>query len=175
MAASFSRLQASSSEGPTHSDLHLERRERRLSRFAAPWRKPIAGLTACAPEVEDLADTFPALLFALVSGYASPEASHRACVMVCEGACLKEVAESLGLPLWLRRLPAEAFETPLPVLPTDADFCLRIVNHIPREHASARQWLADLASAVTAAGPAYALWAARHVKPGLLSEDTLTA
>lgn len=150
-----------------------ERRERRLGRFDPSWRKPIAGLTACAPELEDLADSFPALLFALVSGFADPIASDTACAMVCEGACLRQVADRLGLPNWLRRLPAEAFGVPLPRLPLDPDFALRVINHIPRDPSAARQWLADLGDAFTAAGPAFALWTARHVKPGIFSEDTL--
>ena len=46
-----------------------ERRMRRLNAFPQPYRKYIAGLTSCAPAVEDLADSFPALLFALATGY----------------------------------------------------------------------------------------------------------
>lgn len=173
MAAAFTTFAVNAADTSSPSSLQpQERRERRLERFQAPWRKPIAGLTACAPELEDLADTFPALLFALVSGYSDAVAAHRACTMVCEGACLRDVADSLGLPFWLRRVPPEAFTGPLPRLPADPDFSLRIVNHIPRDPVAARQWLADLAAAFTAAGPAYALWAARHVKPGMFSEDT---
>lgn len=173
MAAGFPTLEVTPADDPTTNLLvRQERRDRRLERFSPSWRKPIAGLTACAPELEDLADTFPALLFALVSGFADAVTSHRACTLVCEGACLRDIADSLGLPLWLRRMPAEALASPLPRLPADPDFSLRIINHIPREASAARQWLTDLSTAFTAAGPAYALWAARHVKPGMFSEDT---
>jgi hypothetical protein len=173
MAAGFPTLVDFPADGCSSSlNQRQERRERRLERFQTPWRKPIAGLTACASELEDLADTFPALLFALVSGFADAASAQRACVMLGDGACLRDVAEMLGLPLWLRRLPAEAFCAPLPRLPADPDFSLRIINHIPRDPDAARQWLTDLIAAFTAAGPAYALWAARHVKPGMFSEDT---
>ena len=173
MAAGFPTSDVLAADDPAPSPLlRQERRERRLDRFPHPWRKPIAGLTACAPELEDLADSFPALLFAMVSGFADAETCAEACAMVCEGACLREVADHIGLPLWLRRLPAEAFAAPLPHLPADPDFSLRIINHIPREPGAARQWFADLATASAAAGSAYALWAARHVRPGMFSEDT---
>ena len=150
-----------------------ERREWRLQRFSPPWRRSIASLTACSPELEDLAESFPALLFAFVSGFADAAATSRACCMVIDGACLKDVAHSIGLPLWLRRLPPEAFSAPLPRLPTDADYALRIANHLPRDAGSARQWLADLSTAATAAGPSFALWCARHIRPGLLAEDAV--
>ena len=172
MSAGSLTLDSPSSAPSLSVQARQERRDRRLDRFPAAWRKPIAGLTSCAPELEDLADSFPALLFALASGYAPPDTARRACVMVCDGACLKEVAENIGLPLWLRKLPPEALGAPLPVLPMDADFSLRIVNHVPRDPTAARQWLSDLGGAVTAAGPGFALWAARHIKPGMLSEDT---
>lgn len=173
MAAAFTTPGVIAADDISSSPLQRqERRERRLDRFSPPWRKPIAGLTACSPELEDLADSFPALLFALVSGFADAGTSDKACTLVCEGACLKDVADSLGLPLWLRRLPAEAFTAPLPRLPADPDFSLRILNHIPREAGATRQWLADVGAAFTAAGPAYALWAARHVKPGMFAEET---
>jgi len=173
MAAGFPTLEVSAADDPTPTPLQRqERRERRLERFQPPWRKPIAGLTACATELEDLADSFPALLFALVSGYADAFTTHDAWTMVCDGACLRDVADSLALPLWLRRLPPEAFATPLPRLPADPDFSLRIINCIPRDPGAARTWLADVAAAFIAAGPSYALWAARHVKPGMFSEDT---
>ena len=49
------------------------RRRRRLESFHPCYRRYIAELTCCASEVEDLADSFPGLLFALVSRYATVE------------------------------------------------------------------------------------------------------
>ncbi len=160
----------SASGSPTNCDV-AERRQRRLARFQPPWQKGIAGLTACAPELEDLAETFPALLFALVSGYATPAARARVSAMVAAGACLKDAADALELPWWLRRLPPDAFVAPLPKFPTDSDFALRIGNYLPRDACAARQWFKDVSIAQAAAGADYALWFARHIKPNVLAED----
>src|SRR5204863_1365026 len=55
--------------GPTHAQEDaVSRRARRLQAFHPSYRRFVAELTACASELEDLADSFPALLFALVSG-----------------------------------------------------------------------------------------------------------
>lgn len=147
------------------------RRHLRISRYQQPWQKYIAALTAGAPALEDLAESFPALLFALVSGYATAAQRNDALAMVASGSCLKNVAEAIELPWWTRRLPPDAFTAPLPRFPTDSDFALRITNHIPKEAAAARQWLADLSIAHAAAGADYALWFARHIKPNVLAED----
>lgn len=148
------------------------RRARRMESFHPAWRRYIAALTACSPELEDLADSFPALLFALVSGYADPRRRARGCGMVAEGAPLRQVAEAIGLPLWLRRLPASAFASPIPPLPCDADFVQRISNLLPGDPDEAAHWLASVGIAVTAAGPEYALWIARQSRLGQLKGDT---
>lgn len=149
-----------------------DRRHRRLSRFQQPWQKIIAGLTACAPELEDLAETFPALLFALVSGYGTAAQRSQASAMIASGSCLKSVAEVLELPWWTRRLPPDAFTMPLPRFPTDAEYASRMVNCLPKGDAAvARQWLNDISIAHAAAGSEYALWFARHIKPNVLAED----
>ena len=95
-----------------------ERRRRRLDAFHPSYRRYIAELTCCANEVEDLAETFPALLFALVSRYATAEKRERAFELICAGEPLRQAADALGLAWWLRRLPAHAFTDPLADLST---------------------------------------------------------
>src|SRR5262249_53884732 len=73
------------------------RRRRRIEAFH-PWgRRYVAQLPCCSAELEDLADTFPALLFALVSGYGTPQMRERAFELVSAGASLREAADAIGL------------------------------------------------------------------------------
>lgn len=141
----------------------VARRERRLQAFHPSYRRYVAELTACSNELEDLADSFPALLFALVSGYATVERREHCFELVGEGAPLREAADALGLGWWLRRLPAHAFTAPLPAFPLDQDFAFRISNLIPREERAVPVWLARVSHAFgTGGGPDYALWIARQ-------------
>jgi hypothetical protein len=138
------------------------RRQRRLDSFQPGYRRFIAELTCCVGELEDLADSFPALLFALVSGYATPRQRERCAALVAEGAPLREAADAVGLPLWLRKLPPGAFGGPLPVFPDDPTFAFRISNLVPRELRLLPVWLMRVAQGLEAAGPSYALWLGRQ-------------
>jgi hypothetical protein len=138
------------------------RRQRRLEAFHPCCRRYIAELTCCCAEIEDLADTFPALLFALVSRYGTVEKRERAFALVAAGAPLREAADALGLAWWLRKLPAHAFSDPLPAFPLDRDFCLHISNLIPRDERLLTVWLARVSHAYEAGDLAYALWIARQ-------------
>ena len=138
------------------------RRQRRIEAFHPDHRRFVADLTLCAPALEDLADTFPALLFALATGYATPQHRERTFELVSAGAPLREAADALGIAWWLRKLPPQAFVTPLPALSTDPDFDFRIAGLIPRDHRLAPVWLARVAHAHEACGPHYALWLARQ-------------
>jgi len=146
---------------PTEED-RADRRQRRLEQFHPAYRRFIAELTCCGGELEDLADSFPALLFALVSGYATPGRRERCAALVAEGAPLREAADAIGLPLWLRKLPAGVFADPLPVFPDDPAFAFRISNLIPREARLLPAWLRHVGHGLETAGPAYALWLARQ-------------
>jgi len=129
--------------------------------FAAAYRPLILALTSRAPQLADLADSFPALLFALVSGYGTDAARERACALVRQGAPLREAADAVGLAWWLRKLPAGAFVAPLPALPVDVEFSLRISSLVPRNEALAPSWLARVCQGFEAAGADYALWIGR--------------
>ena len=138
------------------------RRRLRIEAFHPSYRRFIAELTSCARELEDLADSFPALLFALVSGFATAPERARACELVCDGAPLREAADTLGLAWWLRKLPAQAFSEPLPAFPTDQEFAFRIASLIPREVRRLPIWLGRVGYAYECGGEAYALWIARQ-------------
>ena len=54
------------------------RRTRRMQAFSADYRHGINELTACSAALEDLADAFPAMLFALATGYADAASRMKA-------------------------------------------------------------------------------------------------
>lgn len=138
------------------------RRQKRLAQFASPFDELIGGLTAAAPQAEDLADSFPALLFALVSGYGTPSRREAAFNTILDGGSLKNAAEQLALPLWLRRLPSQSFVRPLPALSNDPQFAVRIANYVPEAAEGAREWLEDVAFASVISDQSFALWVARQ-------------
>ncbi len=138
------------------------RRRRRVDAFNPAYRRFVADLTRCSPALEDLADSFPALLFALATGYATPARRERTFELILAGAPLREAADALGVAWWLRKLPPQAFVTPLPPLPPDPAFAFRIASMIPREQRLAATWLTRVAHAQEACGSNYALWLARQ-------------
>jgi hypothetical protein len=147
-----------------------ERRARRLNAFPQPYRKYIAGLTSCAPAVEDLADSYPALLFALATGYGNVRQRQAAFEAVVGGDSLKLAAGLLELPLWLRRLPAQAFSQPLPLLPGDDEFTIAAANRVPAHPRDAAIWFDRLLVSHRLAGRDFALWCLRE--PRMLPPHT---
>ncbi|MGD9802269.1 MAG: PcfJ domain-containing protein [Hyphomicrobiaceae bacterium] len=147
-----------------------ERRMRRLNSFPQPYRKYIAGLTSCAPAVEDLADSYPALLFALATGYSNVRRRQAAFEAVVGGESLKLAAGILELPLWLRRLPAQAFAQPLPLLPSDEEFTVAAANRVPGHPRDAAIWFDRLIVSHRLVGRDFALWCLRE--PRMLPPHT---
>lgn len=158
--------------GPAH-ETRSARRRRRLSTFCQPWRRPIAALTARTIRAEDLADSFPGLLFALVTRYGDSRERQRALACIEAGLPLKCAADALGLPMWLRRLPPEAFATPLPVMPADAEFALAVTNRIPLRALDVTAWFDRVVYALKMVGRDYAMWVAKapRILPLSTSEE----
>jgi hypothetical protein len=158
---------ASALEARSPSDRH----GRRVAAFHPAYRPSILALTSAASELEDLAESFPALLFALVSGYADDKRRAQACNLICQGGSLRQAAEAVGLAWWLRKLPAEAFCAPLARFPSDPEFGLHIMNLLPCEPQRAASWLQRVSQALNTAGRDYALWIARQTDLAGPSED----
>ena len=156
-----------------HSPLGLSGR---LTRFARPHRAAIESLAVSSPRVEELAETFPGLLFALATGFGGAKRRHEAVRLIHTGALLRDVTDLIGLPWWLRRLPPEAFQSPLDGLPNGVAFSLRIGNLVPSEPAETRAWLARTLFAHRTVGENYALWIARQKRfpSGVAGEITET-
>jgi hypothetical protein len=151
----------------------MARGEQRLAAFAPEQRALVRQFASRCQALEDLAESFPALLFALATGYATAAQRERATRIVCRGEPLRQAAEALGLAWWLRKLPPQAFIAPLTPLPDDDDFQLRIASLLPRDPGLAAAWLQRVAHASAAAGAAYALWIARHADVGDAPQECL--
>ncbi len=144
--------------------------------FPAAYRAQIAELAESNRNIEDLGASFPALLFALATGYATPEHRHDALDAILAGRKLKAAAEILGLPFWLRRLPPAALTGPLPLLPDDPEFTLVIVPALPRQPEAMLPWLDFISLADRLAGRDIAIWLARHprlVPPATTATEAL--
>lgn len=135
--------------------------EQRLSRYHPRFRRAVHALAIRHSRVAELAESFPALLFALaVPRPACDPAPALTCVI--DGLGLKEAAAAADLPLWLRKLPPEAFAGPIPKLPDGELFRHQIANHLPRSLKLSSTWLRIVGDAASVAHESAALWIARE-------------
>lgn len=86
---------------------------------------------------------------------------QRALTCVVAGLPLKAAAEALGLPLWLRRLPAQTLSAPLPQVPLDAEFAVAVASRIPAKIEEAAVWFGRIVHALEAVGRDFAIWIAK--------------
>ena len=138
--------------------------ESEVERFSEAYREVVRALTRSSPAIADLAVSFPGLLFALASGYGTQGARDRCIACIRSGGSLREAAAIVELPLWLRRLPAEAFGAPLSRLSGSGDFNRRIINHVPTEAWKATGWLNRVQLARDLVDEDFALWMAWRSK-----------
>jgi hypothetical protein len=136
------------------------RRTRRLLAYHPVVRDRIAAVTAGSAAVEDLADSFPALVFAVATHYGTEAGRREALALVGEGAPLRHAAAALGLAWWTRRLPPQAFIEPLRALPDTPAFNERIAGFLPLAPEQARSWLWTVGYGAEACHAGFALWAA---------------
>lgn len=148
------------------------RLQARAATFHPRWRRPIADFARTSSIVADLADSHPALLFALTSAFANPLARGRTLEALHAGAPLDVAAGLLGLPRWSRKLPPSVLCDPFPLFEMDADFSRRMANLVPVDPGETGLWLRAVIEAQIAGGRNYTLWVARHgvALTGTLSE-----
>jgi hypothetical protein len=132
---------------------------RRIDAFRETWRAPIAALCARHPWIADLAVSFPALLAqaAAIGGRAEPGLA-----LAMAGAPLGEIARALGVAMWLRALPARAFNGAIPPLPDSIAFRRQIANAKPKSWRAGPVWLNQIAFAARWGGEDFALWVAKN-------------
>ncbi|WP_271541364.1 hypothetical protein [Bradyrhizobium sp. CCBAU 45321] len=135
--------------------------ERRLRRYHPHFQGAVRTLALQHPRLADLAASFPALLFALAVPRTRLDPA-RAIARVVEGAPLAQAAAAADLPLWLRKLPPEAFARPVPRLPDGELFRRQIANHLPRSLKLAPCWLQLIAETAELAHAPMTVWIARE-------------
>lgn len=136
--------------------------ERLVSRFDPPARRELRRLIRSSPRFAELADVFPGAAYALATRHGDKQQRRQAARMVRDGAKLKTVAQALGLPLWLRRLPPAAFNGPLDLFPDSEAFARRIATRLPADRMDAAFWLATVTFAHKACHEDFALWLAEQ-------------
>ena len=143
--------------------------EELVGRFDAARRTRVRRLIASSPRVADLAVVFPGALHALAGRHGPVKRRQKALELVLAGAPLREVALTLDLPLWLRRLPPEAFSGPVGAVPKSDIFARRIANHLPTAAENSAFWLQSVIFGAGAADDYFALWLAQQavfMEPG---------
>jgi len=147
--------------------------ERQLRRFHPRLQGAVRLLATRHMRVGDLAASFPALLFALAvprPGFDPAPALAR----VTAGFSLAEVAAAADVPMWLRKLPPEAFTRSIGRLPDGPLFRRQIANHLPSRKL-APAWLQAVADTAEFAHEPAAVWIARELvrEPRCVKPDRL--
>ncbi len=139
--------------------------ERQIRRFDRSVQRRLRKLAGLSPRLGDLILSFPAAAFAIATDSAPPVATGEAVRRVKEGCGLRDVANPLGLPMWLKRVPPEAFNGKLSALPDGEKFAQKISGRIPENPAYATCWLNWVSFAGQAADEEFALWIAGRKPP----------
>lgn len=136
----------------------------RVEAFHPTYHSALQDLCADAPEIEDLAESFPALLFALATDYGTAR-DRKACIAkIRAGAPLRDCANALALPWWTRKLPPGSFTQQFQSLPAGSDVNAQLAQLVPSSPELANGWLSRVAYAYEAHGLNFALWVAKHNK-----------
>lgn len=136
--------------------------ENALQRFPVSIRRKVRRLARSSPQMADLATVFPGLLYALAAARGETKKRQRAKSLIESGAVLKSVARAMELPMWLRRLPPEAFEDLPDNLPSSESFGRRITCRMPRQADESPHWFASVLFAEKACHEDFAIWLAEQ-------------
>jgi hypothetical protein len=135
--------------------------ERQFGKFAPPCRPAVIALASKNSRLADLSLSFPALLFALAVRKPQFDAEP-AIRAVIGGASLRTVSEMTQIPLWMRKLPPQAFSEAIADIPRSGFFSRQIANYIPSDPAACENWLRAVQTAMQTGNEAIAIWAARE-------------
>jgi hypothetical protein len=139
--------------------------EEQVKRYAGKYRRALRRVSEASPAFADLLFSFPAACVALLTRRGAPRTHAVAMQLVCTGARLADVAAALELPIWLRRLPPEAFDRALPArlaMASDAEFGRRVIGLLPAGRSNLNCWLYWVLAARAAGGDEFALWVAQQ-------------
>ena len=133
-----------------------------IKRFRRRFRRRIRNVAKVHDRLADLVVSFPAAAFALATDFGQHKARRRAVELVKDGQSLRLVAKALGVPLWMRKLPPEAFRAPFAELPDSERFKQGVGAHIPRDVTLCADWLYGVLEAWQSCDEDFALWFARQ-------------
>lgn len=143
---------------------------RQILRFHGQARSRIRKIVRGHPRTAELLHVFPGLIYAIAMDLCPPGQRDQVLQRIADGAPLRAVANAARVPMWLRRLPPEAFTGTLEGLPTGEGFTRRIATRLPVRTSDAEEWLHTVRLAFLAADEEFALWVARHRIRGYRSE-----
>lgn len=141
---------------------HSDPVEREVLRYSPASRREIRRLVKNSARLADLLTVFPGILFVLAARQRPASARLRALALIENGAQLKAVAKALDIPVWMKRLPPEAFAGLPPALPQSEAFGRRIVARLPRRAEESAFWLRSVLFAEKSCHEDFALWLARQ-------------
>ena len=133
-----------------------------LRRYARSYRRRLRKMAKSNDNLGDLIYTFPAVAFVIAANHGNPLLRSEATALVKKGAPLRKIANCLGLPSWLRRLPPEAFTGDFGRLPDSERFNRQVVNFIPADADASRVWFAWIGKAYRLCHEDFALWIAQQ-------------
>ncbi|MBU2582985.1 MAG: PcfJ domain-containing protein [Alphaproteobacteria bacterium] len=136
-----------------------------IARFERSARRRLRKLAGLSPRLGDLILSFPGAAFAIATNSFDPDRTGEAVRRARDGLSLRDVAQPLGLPMWLKRVPPEAFAGRLSSLPDGEKFARQIAGRIPQNPAYASCWLNWVSFAGTAGDEDFALWIAAQKPP----------
>ena len=132
-----------------------------LERYHASVRPALRRLIS-SPRVADVARVFPALAYALAIRRGTALQRRKALALIEAGAEIKEAARLLNVPMWLRRLPPEAFDDDQMAYPRAEIFARRITNHLPADASESAMWLRSVSFGAKACNDFFAIWLAQQ-------------
>ena len=135
-----------------------------LRRYARSYRRRLRKMAKASSAMADLLYSYPAAAFVIGSQQGNPVVIGQTVQLVNDGADLRAIARSLGLPGWARRLPPEAFTGGFGPLPDSERFNRQIVNLIPGDPTNCAMWFKWITKANALCHEDFALWVARRRK-----------
>jgi hypothetical protein len=146
---------------PLAAQTHTPAVEDLIARYNSAVRPSLRRLVS-SPRMADVARVFPAIAYALAARRGPATQRRKALNLIEAGTEIKEVSRTLNLPMWLRRLPPEAFDTADMAYPRSEIFSRRIANHLPANASESATWLRSVAFGSKACNDFFAIWFAQQ-------------
>ncbi len=142
-----------------------------LKRFPEEHQEGLQLMAESCMKLRDLLHSFPAAAYAIVTEFGDQSDRSKAIRLIKNGQPLRLVAEALGLPYWMRKVPPEALKYNLVPFPDDLQFHRHISGTMPSDIDALANWLIWVPEAARLVDNDFAYWIA---KQSMLSNDVGT-